>query len=431
MKLKDFKKFNIPDKPGVYFFLSGRRSDIKNSNGTTLRSHEVLYIGKATSLKDRVRSYFSKDLINTRGPLLVDMVFKAGDLKWQEADSVLEALILEANLIKKYQPYYNTKEKDDKSFNYVCITSENKLRTIRGRELKQSHEKYKKVFGPYANGGQLREALKIIRKFFPYIEDRSGTKGKEEFYKQIKLLPENSTENAKNIRHIILFFEGRKKLIIKNLTKEMNSLAKEKRFEEANLIKKKIFALRHINDVALIKESDTESTFFSGTRLLAIGSPRPFKKSLSGDTFRVEAYDIAHLGGKNMVGAMVVLEGGEPNKKEYRKFLIKTQKDANDTGALLEVLERRFAHPEWPTPDMVVVDGGVAQINTAKKFFKEIRLTIPVVSVQKNEKHQPERLLGDKKITINLEKDILLANSEAHRFAIAYHKKTRAKNFLK
>src|SRR5689334_16740799 len=103
------KKTNVPDKPGVYFF--------KNKG-------DILYIGKATSLRERTKSYFAKDLIHTRGPLILDMVFKANSIDWQETDSVLEAIILEANLIKKHKPYYNTREKDDKSFNYVCITKE-------------------------------------------------------------------------------------------------------------------------------------------------------------------------------------------------------------------------------------------------------------------------------------------------------------------
>ena len=109
MKSQELKKLKISDKPGVYFFIKGK---------------DILYIGKATALKDRVKSYFSKELFNMRGPLLVDMVTKATSIKWQETDSVLEALILEANLIKKHQPIYNTKEKSDKSFNYVCITKE-------------------------------------------------------------------------------------------------------------------------------------------------------------------------------------------------------------------------------------------------------------------------------------------------------------------
>ena len=131
MKLETFKKLNpegkstsygagLPDKPGVYFFLKGK---------------EILYIGKATSLRDRVKSYFGKDLIETRGPLIVDMVHKASKIEWQVTDSVLEALILEANLIKKHLPKHNTDGKSDKSFNYVCITKEElpKIVVVRGK----------------------------------------------------------------------------------------------------------------------------------------------------------------------------------------------------------------------------------------------------------------------------------------------------------
>ena len=134
MELKDFKKTNLPDKPGVYFFTKGK---------------EILYIGKATSLKERVKSYFGKDLIETRGSVLVDMVFKAEQIKYKVTDSVLEALILEANLIKKHQPNFNTKEKSDKSFNFVCITKEDlpELLVLRGQNIK--NKVFDKIYGPY------------------------------------------------------------------------------------------------------------------------------------------------------------------------------------------------------------------------------------------------------------------------------------------
>lgn len=418
MNLTSFKKLDLPEVPGVYFFRRGQ---------------EILYIGKATSLRDRVRSYFSKDLIDTRGPLLVDMVFKADTVTWQETDSVLEALILEANLIKEYQPYYNTKEKDDKSFNYVCVTKINTLKIVRGKDLKQSKEKFKKVFGPYTHGNQLREALKIIRKFFPYIEDRKGTKGKEEFYRQIKLMPENSKENAANIRNIILFFEGKKKKIVAFLEKEMKSLAKAKRFEEANDIKKKIFALNHINDVALIKENENSKYALRRSRSSLEGQDRSVRSEDSYEHvqgFRIEAYDVAHMAGRNMVGVMTVVDDGEIDKKEYKKFKIKTQENANDTGALTEVLERRFNHPEWTLPNLIVVDGGKAQINFAEKVLKKMNITVPIVSVLKDERHRPKNILGDKDYARKYEKEILLANAEAHRFSIGYHKQMRNKNFL-
>ncbi len=389
---KNLQKFKLSDSPGVYFFLKGK---------------EILYIGKATSLKDRVKSYFSKDLIATRGPVLVDMLFKADKIKSEKTESVLEALILEAELIKKYQPKYNTKEKSDKSFNYVLIKKDKipKVLVIRGRSLGN----YKgSSFGPYTNGSQLRTALQIIRKIFPFLDDKS--KNYLEFYKQINLIPDLNDRKLylQNIKNIKLFFSGKKNQIFRNLKKEMKVYAKNREFEKAGEIKRQIFALQHINDVALLKEEKTNRSFT-----------------------RIEAYDIAHMSGKNMVGVMTVVIDGEVAKHEYKKFKIRTQFSSNDVGALKEVLERRLAHKEWPFPDLIVVDGGKAQINTSRQIMTRLNLVIPVVSVVKDDRHKAKGIMGDKQLGLKYERDILLANSEAHRFAITYHKNMRAKNFLK
>jgi excinuclease ABC subunit C len=409
MKKVDLKKFNLPKNPGVYFFFKGR---------------EILYIGKATSLNDRVRSYFSKDLIETRGPMILDMVTQSTSIKFQSTDTVLEALILESNLIKKHQPKYNTKEKDNKSFNYVCITDEQIPKVIieRGRSIfiTKSESLYKKIFGPFPNGLQLREAMKIIRRIFPYVDEQSSKKNNVEFYKQLGLMPDMKEFSfalvayRKNIQNLILFFQGKKKNIISNLKKEMMDFAKKKEFERANIIKKRIFALNHINDVALIKE-EGNSFENSGNFIF---------------THRIEAYDIAHMLGKDMVGVMVVMEDGDLSKKEYRKFIIRRYNKANDTGSLAEVLERRFLHLEWKDPNLIVVDGGLAQVNKARAVLKKIKKKIPVVSVLKDDKHKAKAIIGDEKLIQKNKKDILLINSESHRFAIAYHKLKRGKSFL-
>jgi len=428
MQIKYFKKIKIPDKPGVYLFKKGK---------------EIFYIGKATSLKDRVRSYFGKDLIGTRGPLLVDMVFRADSLDWQVADSVLEAVILEANLIKRYQPKYNTKEKDDKSFNYVCVTRETLPRVIvaRGKDLKARD--FSSVFGPYTSGPQLREALKIVRRIFPFLDDKS--KNYLEFYKQINLVPDLADLPAQagrrlyleNIKNIKLFFSGKKKQILKNLHKEMKAYAKIRAFEKAAEIKRQIFALQHINDVALLKNNFANAEIFdpapffgrikgnkagpSDTKISAFATPR---------SFRIEAYDIAHMSGKNMVGAMVVVENGVAVKSEYKRFKIRTQSGVNDIGALTEVLERRLAHREWRYPDLIVVDGSVAQMNAAKKVLNKFKIKIGVVGVIKDERHKPKAISGNEELIKKYKSSILLSNSEAHRFAITYHKNMRAKNFI-
>lgn len=392
MKTRDLKRIKISDKPGVYFFKIGPTT---------------LYIGKATSLRDRTKSYFSKDLIATRGPAILDMVTKATEIEWQETDSVLEALILEANLIKKYKPKYNTKEKDNKSFNYVCITKDKlpKVLVVRGRNLNKSL--YKNIFGPFPNGSLLKEAMKIIRRIFPYIDNDSNKKNNREFYKQLGLVPLGEYKN--NIKNLRLFFEGKKKNIIINFKKEMFQFASRKEFEKAGEIKKRIFALNHINDVALIKEE-------------IYGSPTSI--------YRIEAYDVAHMGGKNMVGVMTVMEEGEVNKNEYRKFIIRTQKDANDTGALEEVLSRRLRHNEWGLPNLIVVDGSTAQVNVAKRVLNRYQFDIKVVGVVKDERHKPKAIIGDENMIKVYKKQILLSNNEAHRFSIAFHKQKRNKNFI-
>jgi len=400
MNSQHIKNIGLPDKPGVYFFKSG---------------DSILYIGKATSLKDRVRSYFSKDLIATRGPLILDMTVKADNISWQETDSVLEALILEANLIKKYKPKYNTKEKDNKSFNYVCITKDlmPKVLMIRGRGLNK--KEYHKVYGPFPNGLQLREAMKIIRRIFPFIDNESIKKNNKEFYRQLGLTPTSEYKN--NIKNLKLFFEGKKKSVVINLKREMLYFAKKKEFEKAGEIKKRIFSLNHINDVSLLKDD--------------ISLAGKLDSTLRASIFRIEAYDVAHMGGKNMVGVMTVVEGNEVNKSEYRKFIIRTQSDANDTGALEEVLSRRLRHIEWGLPNLIVVDGSIAQVNIAKRVTSRYQFEIPIVGVIKDEHHRPKGIMGDEKMIKTYKKHILLANNEAHRFSITFHKQKRNKNFLK
>jgi excinuclease UvrABC nuclease subunit len=398
MSIDEFKKIkDLPDTPGIYYFK-------KNA--------EVLYVGKATSIRDRVRSYFSKDIAITRGPLIVRMIDEANDISFKTADSVLEALILEANEIKKKQPIYNTKEKDNKSFNWVVITKEEfpRVLVVRQRDLEISWEPedIKYQFGPFPNGLQLKEALKIIRKIFPFSDKCKPNTKKPCFDFQIHSCPGvcagviSKTDYNKLIRHIRLFFEGKKGELLRSLEKDMKGYAKNLAFEKADDIKRTIFALKHIKDVSLIKRESRSSED------------------------RIEGYDIAHLSEKNRVGVMTVVEDGLPKKSDYRKFIIK-KASAGDVAALREVLERRLARTEWPLPKLFVIDGGKQQFNVARKVLEEAGVGISVVSVVKNEKHKAREIIGDTTIRRRYEQEIILVNAEAHRFAIAYHRKKRGK----
>jgi len=409
MTSQELKKLNLPDEPGVYFF--------RDKKG-------VLYIGKATSLKDRVKSYFNKDLMLARGSRLVAMLEQAATVEWQETDSVLEALLLETSLIKKYQPKYNAKEKDDKSYWHVAITKEDfpQVLQVRGKDLVTKN--YSAVFGPFPSGSELKEALKIIRKIFPYRDAKClPNQGKPCFNKQIGLCPGvctgevNKADYAKTVRNLKLFFNGKKGEVVKNLEGGMKRLAKNKEFEKAAKLRNQIFALNHIRDVALIKERSSPS----------------FAEASQGHPFRVEAYDVAHTSGREVVGVMTVVEAGpsageagEPAPDQYRKFKLSQNKN-DDTGNLAEVISRRLNHPEWPAPNLIVVDGGLTQLNAAKKVFNTAGISWPIVAVTKDERHKAKNIIGDREKMLGYEGEVLLANSEAHRFAIKYHRQRRGK----
>ena len=475
MTLDDYKNINIPDGPGVYFF----RAEAGSS---------ILYIGKATSLKERVRSYFNDDLIKTRGRLLVDMVTQAETVTYQETDSVLEAFILESELIKKYQPRYNTKEKDNKSFNYIVITKEDypRVLVVRGRDLEKGGKSkkerieqlgydYSDLFGPYPFGSELKEALKLVRKIFPYRDtcEVCTKKGKGKissngstvqntseyckpcFNRTIGLCPGVCTgeigkdEYAFQIKHIKQFFAGKKKEVVEELKKRMFEYAGKQEFEKAHELKKTIDALLHIQDISMIKK---EAQYGTITR------------DAGTYTSRVEAYDIAHMSGTDMVGVMVVMQDGEFAKHEYKKFNIKHIRSSNDTGALTQVLERRFSHTEWSIPTHIVLDGGIQQMNAAEKVLNSIlqKTTetkdtvsgvhealrrICLFAVTKDETHKAKYILrspqfkgvgasdsggrvGDKTDTsldtLVDDGDIISINQECHRFAIQTHRKRRS-----
>ncbi len=393
----------FPDSPGVYFFKDAHDA--------------VLYIGKATSLRSRARSYLGTDLRERRSSLIVQMIESAVSVSYRETDSALEALITEAALIKKHQPYFNTAEKDDKSYNYVIITSEEypRIVTERGRSIAEKYDDndIKYQFGPFTSGPALREAMKLVRKIFPYRERCNPGEPRACFNAQIGLCPGicdgriSPQEYGRTINHLRLFFLGKKKSLIKEINREMKAAAREQEFELAEKLKRTLFSLDHINDIALLKRDS-------------------FGDSSGEADFRIEAYDVSHLAGEHRVGVMVVVEDNQTNKDAYRKFKIRSQKKG-DTDALEEILSRRIKHDDWQKPDLIVVDGAEAQLNVAKRVIGKIWPDVKVIGVVKDERHKPKELRGDTSVVQQYKNAIILANSESHRFAIAYHKNLRRK----
>lgn len=403
-------KKSLPTTPGVYF--------MKNAAG------KILYVGKAANLKRRVLSYFQRP----QELRIARMVGEVTRVDFEKTDTVIEALILEARLIKKYQPQYNVLEKDDRSFLYVVITREKfpRVLLLRAREA-LSYDRPLGRFGPFTSAASLREAMHVLRRIFPYsVHDlnakRSTLNARPCFDYQIGLCPGTcagvitSREYKKIIRQLVLFFEGKKQRILRELTRDMHTYARELKFEEAAVIRRRIAALQHIHDIAVLGD----------------------KHARGNDFHRVEGYDISHVSGTSAVGSMVVFADGVSDKAQYRKFKIKTVSGSNDVGMLAEVLRRRFSNHypvgrssdrivrghEWPMPDLVLIDGGLPQVNAARNILSELQVFIPVVGIAKG----PERKRNDffypheLHAAVARNRDMLIrVRDEAHRFAIKYH----------
>lgn len=416
MQRGELQKYNLPDVPGVYLFKQGRK---------------VLYVGKATSLRDRVRSYFDDDLIATRGPRVVDVVTKADRIAFETTLTVLEALVREAALIKKYAPTGNVDGKDDKTFLYAIITQEDIPRVLvaRGKDIDFKNRKtplpasckLRAIYGPFPSGGQLREGLRLIRRIFPFFDTPKpvGTKSKHqaakiEFNAQIGQYPRKFTlrKYRRSIRNVMLFLSGKGKRLRATLEREMRVAAKEERFEEAATARRQLFALDHIQDVSLLKSEVRSSEFRSPAE-------------------RIEAYDTAHLSGTNAIGVMTVIVDGSPVKGEYRTFRIRDAKKGDDIASLREILSRRFGHLEWEFPKVIVVDGGRAQKRAAERVLAVAGINVPVVAVVKDNRHRPREVIGltsqVARATIILEADAVLANAEAHRFSLSRHRRARSR----
>ena len=369
------KKLSL--KPGVYLFL--------NQKGV------VLYVGRAISLRKRVLNYFQKDL----DPRIREMVAKSYTIKSQRTDNLLEAIVLEANLIKKHWPKYNIRDRDDRSFVYIVIPKTDYPRPfiVRQRELKVNPGRGAEVFGPYKSIGLLEAALRILRRIFPYSTCKPES-GRPCFDYQIGLCPGacigaiSKEDYEMNIDNLVMFLKGEKKRLLKKLEKE-NPVQAE--------------SLKHIQDVALISKEDIYM---------------PFTEKIT----RVEGYDISHLTGKETFGSMVSFLNGMPNKKYYRLFRIKEAPANDDLRALEEMIIRRLRHPEWPLADLILIDGGKPQIDYVSKVLDRLKANIPIAGISKfsNDKlvFPPKMKKTTKNLLITMKPTLLKVRNEAHRFAL-------------
>lgn len=419
----------LPDAPGVYFHYD--------------EGGKLLYVGKATSLKKRVGSYFTK----AHDARIGELVGKIRRIDYLQTPTVIEALVLEANQIKANEPPYNVMLRDDKSFLYLCITNDEFPRPIllRGQDLERigvrpfertlsaaAKRKFIAVFGPYVSARSLKTALELIRRGIPWSTcfppHLSGTT-RPCFDAQIGKCPGvcsgaiDKKSYRKIIKNLILFFEGKKERITSSMRKEMEQASKKGQFELAAKLRDELFALEHIQDVALITREDEASTLplqdIDTGHINALG--------------RIEAYDIAHISGTSAVAAMTVFENGKPAKNEYRKFRIKSFEGSDDVRAMEEIMRRRFSHDDWPRADLLVIDGGEGQVNRVREVLAEMEIKVPVIGIAKGFDRKQDRLVYDqtngdlRRVADAFKETLQKVRDEAHRFAGSYHRVLRAR----
>lgn len=419
----------LPRNPGVYLF--------KDEKGT------VLYVGKAIDLSRRVRQYFAPpERLNEKTRQLVRLI---RSIETKSVSSEFDALLLEAKLIRQYLPKYNIVSRDDKSPIYIHISKKDRLPIVSlWRKPKDTDESDAWNFGPFRSGRITRTILRTVRHSIPFCM-QNITK-RPCFYTHLGLCSpcpssiQNMAEGPEksdsiktyrhNIRKLVGVLSGKSDTVIRTMEKEMKSLSKEERFEEAGLVQKQQQHLKEIiqkkYEPFLYEDADslTTSPGEAVERLYTILKPVfPEMKPLT----RIETYDISNISGHYAVGSMVVLSGGIPDSRQYRKFRIRVMKTPHDPAMMAEMLERRLGHPEWQFPDLIVVDGGKPQLTYALPVISKVK-PIPAVGLAKKREEiivssggtfHTIRLSYDDPALLVLER----IRDEAHRFGISYHRK--------
>lgn len=423
------------NNPGVYLFRC---------------SSTPLYIGKAANLKQRLASYFQK---RAQLPAKIQMMLKeATGLKLVRTKSEIEALLLESELIKKYRPKYNALMRDDKSYFYVGLTREPFPRIFVTHEpaknLKALAVKARYI-GPFTGGTALYITLKLLRRVFPYCTCKRPHKrpclnseiGRCPGYccasaassYQRPATSKQRSEYRKNIRNIVAVLEGRRTRLVGTLKKQMKQAVKREQFEEAARMRDQIFGLEDVfMHRPVLREPEVRYAW------PAVLSKLQTLLKTRVDIKRIEGYDIANIGAEAATGSMVVFVSGQPDKSQYRKFRIKTVAGISDVDMLKEVLGRRLGHPEWPYPELMVIDGGRPQLGAALKTLEESRIwnlesrRLLVTALAKRE--EILYTANGRQIPLRRQDPAILhffqrIRDESHRFARVYHHKLRQIRF--
>ena len=409
----------LPAAPGVYFH--------KATNG------EVIYVGKAAVLKNRVRQYFHK---TQKDPKTEALVKEIADTDWIVVDTEMDALFLESEMIKRYMPKWNILLRDDKTVSYVRINMRSEVPYVSFTRTPQDDKAV--YIGPFYGKTAVAKALRILRRVFPYYDKPYD--GKKTLNTDLGLTPGievgrmSAQEYKKNLRKLRLYLEGGRHKLISEIEKQMQQAAKEDRFEEAAELRKQLFGLRELQKKIVFSDKEfldisSDQALVDLQKLLGLADPPR----------RIEGYDISHQSGTNVVGSMVVFANGVSDRSEYRKFKLRNQRN-DDTANLREVIERRLKHQEWDFPNLVILDGGLMQVNAVRDLLwnkniavigrdksgdhtrnAAVRIIIPKIG-----ENQEVMLSPDSHVA----KLIARIDDEAHRFAITYHTLLKRKSML-
>ena len=355
----------LPRTPGVYFHKSA--------------SGEVIYVGKAAVLKNRVRQYFQDS--RGRDNKTMALVAEIFDTDWIETESEVDALFLESEMIKRYMPRYNVLLRDDKSQMYVRIDMKSDWPTV--SFTRNPADDGADYFGPFYNGFALKKALRYLRRIFPYLthQRRPGQSKLDEDLGLSPKISDGSDAYKASLRKLISYIKGNRKAIAVELERDMKTAAGLHDFERAASLRNKLRAMQELQRRVMF--GDKEFLDISKDKALTDLAKLLGLRNIPA---RIEGYDISHMSGRQVVASMVVFMNGASNRAEYRKFKVSEKND--DTGNMYEVIFRRLGErniKSWGRPDLLLIDGGKGQLSTAIKARDERGIKLPIISIAKRE----------------------------------------------
>jgi excinuclease ABC subunit C len=437
------KLSKLPVTPGIYFY--------KDSSG------EIIYVGKAARLRSRVRQYFQKSrFLDAKTDALVAEI---ADVDWTPLDNEADALFLEAEMVRRYQPRYNILLRDDKSQLFVRIDYKSSYPTV--TFIRRPLDDGAEYFGPYLNGFAVKKALRYLRKGFPYAVSRPVNAKRASLHYHLGLDPgleEGRTtlrDYRANLRKLMKYLRGERVALVKAIEKDMKRAAAAAEFEEAATLRNQLFALGQLNRQVLFSDRENldlsrDEALAGLTRLLNLPSPPR----------RLEAYDISHMQGGDTTASLVVFTNGATEKAAYRKFKMRTPGN-DDFAHMSEVISRRFSprnSSKWPKPQLILIDGGKGQLRAALTARDESGFSdIPVIGLAKRfeeiiihkqrslmrfradlavrfarsaggyTKESEEFLVVVLPTSSALVKFLQRVRDESHRFAVSYHSTLKRK----